>query len=30
MPEGEANKLLIYANSIAQRGTPWTETPLGV
>jgi transposase len=25
-----ARKLLIYANTVAQRGTPWTEKPLGV
>ena len=23
-----ARKLLIYANTVVQRGTPWTETPL--
>jgi transposase len=25
-----ARKLLIYANTVVQRGTPWTEKPLGV
>jgi len=25
-----ARKLLIYANTVVQRGTPWTERPLGV
>ena len=25
-----ARKLLIYANTVLQRGTPWTEKPLGV
>jgi transposase len=25
-----ARKLLIYANTVVQRGTPWTETPLSV
>jgi transposase len=25
-----ARKLLIYANTVAQRGTPWTERPLAV
>jgi transposase len=23
-----ARKLLIYANTVVQRGTPWTEKPL--
>jgi transposase len=25
-----ARKLLIYANTVVQRGAPWTERPLGV
>ena len=25
-----ARKLLIYANTVVQRGTPWTEKPIGV
>jgi transposase len=25
-----ARKLLIYANTVVQRGTPWTEKPLSV
>src|SRR4029078_8432600 len=25
-----ARKLLIYANTVVQRGTPWTERPIGV
>jgi hypothetical protein len=25
-----ARKLLIYANTVVQRGTPWIEKPLGV
>ncbi len=25
-----ARKLLIYANTVVQRGTPWTERPLSV
>ena len=25
-----ARKLLIYANTVVQRGTPWTEKPLSL